>query len=88
MVFKRNRIKVILEEEMKPAQFDLIIASVKSVCSFDQSKKNKCNRYSFIGIEAVPFLKKMCCHIDWKGSQTKGQCPSDRSTKSGEAHCF
>ena len=48
MVFKRNRINIILEEEMRPAEFHLIIASVKSVCSFDQSGKT-----SAIGIPSL-----------------------------------
>lgn len=37
----------------------------KSLCSFDQSRKTS-------AVEAGPFLKELCCHIDWKRSQTKG----------------
>lgn len=55
-----------LEHFMKPEHFDLIIASVKSLCSFDQSRKTS-------AVEAGPFLKELCCHIDWKRSQTKGE---------------
>ena len=55
-----------LEHFIKPEHFDLIIASVKSLCSFDHSGKTS-------AIAAGPFLKELCCHIDWKRSQTKGQ---------------
>ena len=39
-----------LKHFMKPEHFDLIIASVKSLCSFDQSRKTS-------AVEAGQFLK-------------------------------
>ena len=60
----------------------------KSTGQFWSIRQNKYRWYSSFGIEGGPFLKKMCCHIDWKSSQTKGQYPPDRSIKSREVHCF
>lgn len=70
-----------LEHFIKPEHFDLIIASVKSLCSFDHWE-NKCYCSWAIpeGIVLPYWLKKI--------SDKRTDCPPDQSVKYREAHCF